>query len=393
MHFLRLGPKVMSLCAVATVLIPVGSAARVADAIPLVQPNVKATHIKVQPFGVSTAVATDWTPQTLAAAYGVAWSRTLGAGKTIAIIDAYDSPTVEADLATFSQHFGIPECTTANGCFKRVNQVGTASPLPAFNADWAMEINLDVQWAHALAPGAKILLVEARTSNFDDLNAAEAYANNVSDATYISNSWGAPEFLGQAAFDSIFTPVPGKSMLFASGDTGLPASYPSAAPNVVSVGGTTISTDGSTVTEAVWTGGGGGCSKYALAPAAQLAFTQYQQAGCKKDKRSTPDIAAIADPATGVLVYSTRGWNAATGWFKVGGTSLATPVVAAIAAGAGITLNASTIYGTGFQFRDANKSTVKKAKTNGAKCKTGFDMCTGRGTLIGITAFGRGRWR
>src|SRR6266480_2841380 len=115
MHFLRLGPKVMSLCAVATALIPVGSAAHVADAIPLVQPNVKATHIKVQPFGVSTAVATDWTPQTLAAAYGVAWSPTLGAGKTIAIVDAYDSPTVEADLATFSQHFGVPACTTANG--------------------------------------------------------------------------------------------------------------------------------------------------------------------------------------------------------------------------------------------------------------------------------------
>jgi subtilase family serine protease len=367
-----------------------GTAARTA-ALPLAQPHVSAT--KVHPLGVSSAAVTNWTPQSLASAYGAVWSPSLGAGRTIAIIDAYDSPAVEADLVTFSHSFGLPACTTANGCFKRVNQLGASTPRPSFDADWAMEINLDVQWAHAVAPGAKILLVEARTASFNDLDAAEQYANNDSNATYLSNSWGAPEFVGESALNPVFTPKPGKSMLFASGDSGLPASYPSAAPGVVSVGGTTISKSGSSVAETVWSGGGGGCSKYVFAAPQQKAFKQYTQAGCTKGMRATPDVAAVADPATGVLVYMSSAWQGARGWFKVGGTSLATPVVAAIAAGAGVTLNAETIYGTTFRFRDANASTAKAAKTNGATCKTGYDMCTGRGALIGITAFGTRGWR
>ncbi len=380
---LKPGPCLASLFVVAAALVPIGADALQPGRMPLAQPHINATHTNVQPFSVSQSAVANWTPQSLAAAYGRTWSRTLGTGKTIAIIDAYDSPAVESDLATFSRHFGLPTCSTANGCFKRVNQVGTSTPRPAFNADWAMEINLDVQWAHAMAPGAKILLVEARTSGYGDLTIAEQYANNVSNATYLSNSWGTPEFAGQSAFDAVFTPKPGKSMLFASGDSGLPASYPSAAPGVVSVGGTRLSKSGSTLTETVWSGGGGGCSKYELAAPKQKAFAGYKQAGCKTNVRATPDIAAIADPGTGVLVYMSRAWHGATGWFKVGGTSLATPVVAALAADAGITLNAQTIYGTTLRFRDANKSTSKTAKTNGATCKTGYDMCTGRGTLIG----------
>ncbi len=387
----------MSLVALAAALSPLGGTAVQAGAIPLAQPHVKASHIKVQPFGVKPKIsASDWTPQTLAEAYGVTWSPTLGAGKTIAIIDAFDSPNVEADLAVFSSanSFNLPACTTANGCFKKVNQVGNSSPLPAYSAEWAMEIGLDVQWVHAMAPGAKILLVEARDNSFDNLNAAVQYANNVSDAMYISNSWGAPEFKGQNAYDTIFTPKPGKSMLFASGDDGLGAGYPSSAPNVVSVGGTTLSKSGSTYTESVWVDGGGGCSKYEAVNPKQLAFSQYKQAGCSKKKpRATPDISAIADPATGVLVYLTPPAGASS-WLKVGGTSLATPVVAAIAAGAGITLNADTIYSPTFQFRDANKAAVKKAKSNGAQCKVGFDMCTGRGSIIGLAgATGANRWR
>jgi subtilase family serine protease len=370
--------------ALVAALAPLGGSVVRAGAIPLARPHVQATHTKVQPLGVSQAGATNWTPQSLASAYGIAWSPAFGAGKTIAIIDAYDSPAVEADLGVFSHYFGLPACTTANGCFKRVNQVGAATPRPSFNAGWALEINLDVQWVHAMAPGAKILLVEARSATFGDLNAAEQYANNVSSATYLSNSWGAPEFSDESAFDGVFTPKPGKSMLFASGDSGLPASYPSAAPAVVSVGGTTISKSGSKVTETVWSGGGGGCSKYVLAAPKQKAFKDYTQAGCTKGMRATPDIAAIADPATGVLVYMSSAWNGSAGWFMVGGTSLATPVVAGIAAGAGVTLNAGTIYGTAFRYRDVNKSTAKSAKTNGATCKTGYDMCTGRGSLIGI---------
>src|SRR4051812_14859483 len=389
----------VSLFAFAAALAPVrGTAAPAvqAAAAPLAHPlvktaPVKASHVKVTPYGVAPKVLGGWTPATLTAAYGVTWKPTLGAGKTIAIIDAFDSQSAESGLGVFSAQFGLPACTSANGCFKKVNQVGNPSPMPAPNADWALEISLDVQWAHAMAPGAKILLVEARDSSFDNLNAAVMYANNISDATYLSNSWGAPEFLGQAAYDSVFTPKPGKSMLFASGDDGAkPASYPSSAPNVVSVGGTTLSTSGSVVTESVWVGGGGGCSKYALAPAAQLNFAQYKQAGCKKGLKATPDLAAIADPATGVGVVM----NGAFLGFAVGGTSLATPVVAALAAGAGIPLNADSIYGTGLTFRDVNKSTVRRSKTNGVSCKVGFDMCTGRGSLVNMTAVGAAkRWK
>ncbi len=319
----------VSLCGVVAALTPIGGSAQQAAAIPPAQPHLEATHTEVQPLGVSQAGVTNWTPQSLASAYGIVWSPKLGAGKTIAVIDAYDSPAVEADLGAFSHHFGLPPCTTANGCFKRVNQLGASTPRPSFNAGWAMEINLDVQWAHAMAPAAKILLVEAKTATLNDLDAAEQYANNVSKATYLSNSWGAPEFPGEGAFNAVFTPKPGKSMLFASGDSGLPASYPSAAPGVVSVGGTTISKTGSKVTETVWSGGGGGCSKYTLAAPKQKAFTGYKHAGCTKGMRATPDIAAVADPATGVLVYMSSAFHGATGWFKVGGTSLATPVVAA----------------------------------------------------------------
>lgn len=367
-------------------LTPIGGTVARTPALPFARPHVNATHTDVRPLGISRAATTNWTPQSLASAYGIVWSPALGAGKTIAIIDAYDAPAVEADLATFSRAFGLPACTTANGCFKRVNQVGASAPRPSFDADWALEIDLDVQWAHAMAPGAKILLVEARTASFNDLDAAEQYANNTSGATFLSNSWGASEFSGEGAFNAIYTPKPGKSMLFASGDSGLPASYPSAAPGVVSVGGTTMSKNGSTITETVWSGGGGGCSNSLPAAPQQKAFKEYPQAGCRNGMRATPDVAAVSDPATGVLVYMSSAWQGARGWFKVGGTSLATPVVAAIAAGAGVTLNAETIYGTTFRFRDANASTANP--TNGATCKTGYDMCTGRGSLIGLTAFG-----
>jgi len=387
---LKAGRHLGLLFGLVATLTPIGGIVAGRAAVPVARPRVKATHADVRPLGVSGAAAANWTPQSLASAYGVVWSPSLGAGKTIAIIDAYDAPAVEADLATFSRSYGLPQCTTASGCFKRVNQVGASTPRPSFDADWALEINLDVQWVHAMAPGAKILLVEARTASFNDLDAAEQYANITSNATFLSNSWGASEFSGEGAFNAIYTAKAGKSMLFAGGDSGLPASYPSAAPGVVSVGGTTMWKNGSTVNETVWSGGGGGCSKYLLAAPQQKAFKEYAQAGCTNGMRATPDIAAVADPATGVLVYMSSAWQGARGWFKVGGTSLATPVVAAIAAGAGVTLNAGTIYGTTFRFRDANASTA--TATNGATCKTGYDMCTGRGSLIGLTAFGARGW-
>ena len=237
-----------------------------------------------------------------------------------------------------------------------------------------------------------------------NLGAAEQLANLNSQASFISNSWGVHECQPgepygcitpdqESAYSGVFTPAAGKSMFVATGDIGLPATFPATAPTVVSVGGTTL-TAGRTVTEYVWAcgkptkskpnqcpttgGGGGGCSAYFSAAPAQAAFSQYAHAGCA-GRRATPDLAAVSDPDTGVAVYMSSFGKA--GYQVVGGTSLATPVVTAFAADSGHAVDAATIYGSTMTFRDAN---TKKAKdpTNGAPCLTGYDMCTGRGAWI-----------
>ena len=201
-------------------------------------------------------------PGTIKSVYGFTTSAAAGAGKTIAIVDAYDDPTAEADLGVFSSQYGLPACTTANGCFAKVNQTGGTS-YPRKDAGWALEISLDVQWAHAIAPGAKILLVEASSNSFANLLAAEDYAKT--HAQYVSNSWGASEFSGESSYDSHFAQS-GVSFFVSSGDAGLPAEYPSASPNVISIGGTTLHFSGGTFTaETGWSSGGGGCSAYETA--------------------------------------------------------------------------------------------------------------------------------
>ena len=218
-------------------------------------------------FGrLSSTAPTGLSPAMIKSAYNFSTSATAGAGQTIAIVDAYDDPTAESDLAVFSAQYGLPACTTANGCFKKVNQTG-GSGYPRANSGWALEISLDVQWAHAIAPGAKILLVEAKSASFTNLLAAEDYA--AGHAQYVSNSWGGSEFSGETKYDSHFV-RPGVSFFVSSGDAGTPAEYPSASPNVISVGGTTLQFSGNTLTaETGWSGSGGGCSAYEPANSAQ----------------------------------------------------------------------------------------------------------------------------
>ena len=316
---------------------------------------------------------TGLSPATIKSVYGYSTSSTAGAGKTIAIVDAYDDPNAEADLAVFSSQFGLPACTTANGCFKKVNQTGGTS-YPRKDAGWALEISLDVQWAHAIAPGAKILLVEASSNSFTNLLAAEDYAKT--HAQYVSNSWGASEFSGENAYDSHFSQS-GVSFFVSAGDAGLPAEYPSASPNVISVGGTTLHFSGSTFTgETGWSSGGGGCSAYENATAAQAAFGQYGQAGCA-GKRATPDLSLDGDPASGVSVYDSVRYQGQQGWFRVGGTSASSPMIAARSAIAGTVVDAAAVYGSGITYRDITSG------NNGAPCLVGFDLCTGRGSWIG----------
>jgi len=313
-------------------------------------------------------------PATIKSVYGFPTSGTAGAGKTIAIVDAYDDPTAETDLGIFSSQYGLPTCTTANSCFSKVNQTGGTASYPRKDAGWALEISLDVQWAHAIAPGAKILLVEASSNSFANLLAAEDYAKTHAD--YVSNSWGASEFSGESSYDSHFVQS-GVGFFVSSGDAGLPAEYPSASPNVISVGGTTLHFSGGSFTsETGWSSGGGGCSSYETATSAQSAFSGYGQAGCA-GKRATPDVSLDADPASGVSVYDSTRYQGQQGWFTIGGTSASSPMWAGRAAVAGAVVNAAYVYGNTITYRDIT------AGNNGAPCLVGFDLCSGRGSWTG----------
>jgi subtilase family serine protease len=313
-------------------------------------------------------------PSQIKQAYNFPTGSTAGLAKTIAIVDAQDDPTAEADLAAFDAQYGLPACTTANGCFTKVSQTGT-SRLPRPDAGWALEISLDVQWAHAVAPGAKILLVEASSASFANLLAAEDYART--HAQYVSNSWGAPEFFFESAYDSHFSQA-GVSFFVAAGDSGATPEYPSASPNVVSVGGTTLTlnTDGSVASETGWSGGGGGCSRYETRPAAQASLAGIANAGCGT-RRATPDVSLDADPNSGVAVYDTTSYQGVAGWFVVGGTSASTPMWAARSADSGALVNSAAVYGTTITYRDITVG------NNGKPCLVGYDLCSGRGSRIG----------
>lgn len=323
-----------------------------------------------------TTSPTGLSPATIKAAYGFSTSMSAGSGETIAIVDAYDDPTAESDLGVFSTQFGLPACTTANGCFKKVSQTGS-SKYPRTNSGWALEISLDVQWAHAVAPGAQILLVEASSASTTNLMTAEDYAR--AHAQYVSNSWGGNEFSSEASYDSHFSGS-GVSFFVSSGDSGLPAQWPSSSPNVISVGGTTLHFDssGNFTSETGWASGGGGCSSYETATAAQAAFGGYAQVSCGV-KRATPDVSLDADPASGVSVYDSTRYSGQAGWWVVGGTSASSPMWAARSADAGVVVNSAYVYGSAITYRDITSG------NNGASCLVGFDLCSGRGSWTGAT--------
>jgi subtilase family serine protease len=336
-------------------------------------PGTARCHAVARPLASTSPTGLD--PATIKSVYNFPTSLSAGAGMTIAIVDAYDDPTAEKDLNVFSQQYGLPACTTANGCFKKVNQTG-GTKYPRTDSGWALEISLDVQWAHAIAPGAKILLVEASSNSFSNLLAAEDYAK--AHAQYVSNSWGGSEFSGESSYDSHFAQS-GVSFFVSAGDAGLPAEYPSASPNVISVGGTTLNNIGTpSFSETGWSKGGGGCSTYENATSAQASFSQYAQANCG-GTRATPDVSLDADPASGVSVYDSTKYQGQAGWFTVGGTSASSPMWAGRAAVAGVVVNSAYIYNNNITYRDITSG------NNGAPCLVGFDLCTGRGSWVGTT--------
>jgi subtilase family serine protease len=245
-----------------------------------------------------------------------------GRGQTIALVDAYDDPTAEADLATFSTNFGLPACTTANGCLKLVYAGGTKPP--ADTSGWSNEIAIDTQWAHAMAPAATIMLVEAQSSSVRDLiGAVDAAVQN--GATVVSMSWIASEGSNESQADTHFN-VTGVTFVAASGDSGHGVGYPSASPFVVAVGGTSlyVNTNGSWASETAWSGSGGGTSRFEAEPSYQ---TGVQTTG----KRGVPDVAYDGNPNTGVPSYNSYACGAClTGWGQWGGTSIGTPQWAAL---------------------------------------------------------------
>jgi subtilase family serine protease len=349
-------------------------------------------HI-LAPAAQSAATVTSPTglsPATIKSVYGYTSSSSAGAGETIALVDAYNDPSAASDLNKFSAQYGLPSvCTggaTPPSCFdfSQVNQTGGSS-LPATNASWDLEISLDIEWAHAIAPGASILLVEATSNAFANLLAAESYA--AAHANYVSNSWGSSEFAGESSDDSYFTRA-GVSYFAAAGDTASSVLWPSASPDVISVGGTslTFTTGGSLAQESAWSGGGGGCSSNESASVSQSTGS-VSCAG----KRATPDLSLDADPNSGASVYDSVSYSGQSGWWTVGGTSASTVLVAADAAVAGADVNASYVYAAPAKipFRDIILG------SNGHPALTGYDLATGLGSWsytpgapTGLTATG-----
>jgi subtilase family serine protease len=313
-------------------------------------------------------------PSTIKTVYGFPTSVGAGQGKTIAIVVAYNSPHIEADLSVFSKEYGLPTCTTRNRCFLKVSQTGSTSSYPRTDAGWALEAAMDVEWTHAIAPAADIILVEASSAGVADFMKAEDYAK--AHAQYVSNSWGGAEFSSEKKYDTHFIRS-GVSFFVAAGDDGLGAEFPSSSPSVISVGGTTLKGIGtSSFSEQGWSGSGGGCSHYEPPSPAQSKFADYTKTGCN-GTRATPDVSLDANPASGVSVYDSTPYQSRYGWFSLGGTSAATPMWAGRAAATGSVVNANYVYGKAIRFRDITVG------SNGAPCKPGYDFVTGRGSWTG----------
>jgi subtilase family serine protease len=265
------------------------------------------------------------TPSEIKRIYGLPSS---GGKGTIVIIAAYYDAQIESDLAVFNKQFGLSSCTTANGCFTRHMMKSSEGS----NSSWTLETSLDVEWAHAIAPDAKIMLVEATTPSGANLLKALDYAASVPDAVAISMSWGGTEFPEEVSLDSHFKSVSDAVFFASSGDKGTGASWPASSSHVIGVGGTSlvINSSGTLSRETAWSGSGGGISMYEKEPNFQSNYSIPKAGGM----RAIPDVSYNADPASGFPIYHAGKWR------TVGGTSAGAPQWAAIAAlGSGVTLS------------------------------------------------------
>lgn len=347
----------------------------------------------IRPFVSGQAGATappGYGPADLQSAYALPSDG--GSGQTIAIVDAYDDPTAAADLAVYRKQYGLPPCTTASGCFRKVNQEG-GTKYPPVNADWDGEISLDLDMVSAIAPNAHILLVEATDDSNDNLGASvdEAVALG---AKFVSNSYGSDytsvagsgEDPSETTTGDAYYNHPGVAVIASAGDSGYGVAYPAASQYVTSVGGTTLTPDPGSArgwSESAWSGTGSGCSLYEPKPAFQ------HDTGCAN--RSVADVSAVADPNTGVAVYE----SADGGWNVFGGTSVASPLIAGVYADAGTPVTGT--YPNSYPYAAVTGLNDVTSGSNGGctvgylcNAVPGYDGPTGLGSPDGLQAFRTG---
>ncbi|MCM2532975.1 S53 family peptidase [Neobacillus pocheonensis] len=334
-------------------------------------------HIKNN--GATPTYLNGYTPAKIKKAYGLDQLTSTGYGQTIAIVDAYGSPTISNDLQVFNQQFGL-SATSLTIAYPNGKPNKT-------DGGWALETALDVEWAHAIAPQAKILLVVAKSASISNLFSAVDYATSQG-AQVVSNSWGGSEFSGEASYDSHFQHK-GVVYVASSGDNGSGMSWPASSPNVLSVGGTNLQLDstGTYLGESAWSGSGGGTSTYETRPSYEDLWQTVVGT-----HRGSPDVSWNADPNTGVAVYDSTIDSGQKGWFQVGGTSFGAPCWSAMIALADqgrtsplTSLNtisqlyviAGTTNSTGYS---TNYHDILAGGNGGYSSQAGYDLVTGIGS-------------
>lgn len=347
-------------------------------------------HVRTDAFGrplvggpgVTPQAISGYQPADLRKAYNV--TATGAASTIIAIVDAYGYANAESDLAVYRANWGLPACTSASGCFIKIDQNGGKN-YPRYNSGWAQEQALDLDMASAMCPNCRIMLVQAKSASYADLAAAVNRAA-ASGAIVISNSYGGGES-GTTTYNAAYT-HPGIAITASTGDSGYGAGpqFPATSPGVIAVGGTALVRASNTrgFSESAWTSAGSGCSKVYAKPVWQT------DGGCAL--RSEADISAVADPATGVAVYGPTGQGTASGWLVFGGTSVSAPLIGGIYAslGIGAANGASKIWASAGGSGLTDVTTGNNGSCGGLYVCTaglGYDGPTGWGTPYGPTAF------
>jgi len=337
-------------------------------------------HLVMNNSGQVMAAVTPsgFSPSDLRSAYNITGT---GASSTlIAIVDAFGYPNAERDLGTYRSQFGLPACTTANGCFKKVNQRGVQGSYPATNTGWSQETALDLDMASAMCPGCSLLLVEADSATFQNL-ATSVNTAAAMGAHAISNSYGGGE-AGSSTFEPFYN-YAGIAVTVSSGDGGFGVEFPASSPHVTAVGGTSLvrSSNSRGWSETAWSGAGSGCSTVYAKP------TWQTDSGCAR--RTVADVSAVADPNTGVAVFGPAN-SRSSAWLVFGGTSVAAPLIAGIYG-----VNGTAVNHGNDPYRHLSSLNDVTSGSNGSCGGTylctavvGYDGPTGLGTPNGIAAFG-----